>query len=161
MTEVPPIVSTSGPRRMIVWFLAIGYGAILLTIAFWPSPIDRPVAGLLDRVIRELHERGVPAFIDYTFIEFSANVALFIPVGLLFSLALPRSWWPVMLLCGPALSALIELAQRELLAERYATLADVVSNSIGATVGVVLGLALRAVVAYRDRRVIANHESTR
>jgi len=154
-----PSIRTSGPRAAAVWLLAIGYGGFLAFVVFWPSPIDRPVAGLLTRVIQELHERGVPAFIDYGFIEFSANILLFVPVGLLFGLALPLSWWAVMLLCGPVVSAGIELAQRQLLAARYATVEDVIANSIGATIGVLVALILRVLVAYRDERVIARHES--
>lgn len=150
---------TSGPRHFLVWLLAIGYGAFLAFVVLWPSPIDQPVAGLLNRAIAELHERGVPAFVDYEFIEFAANIALFVPVGLLFGLALPMSWWAAMLMLGPALSGVIELLQRELLEARYATVSDVVANSIGATIGVFLMLALRAAVAQRDQQVIARHEA--
>lgn len=153
--------STSGPRHALIAALAIGYGAFLAFVAFWPSPIDRPVEGLLDRAIAELHERGVPAFVDYGFIESSANVLLFVPVGLLFGLMVPLRWWPIALLLGPALSAAIELAQRYLLEARYATLEDVIANSIGATIGVFLAVVLRAAVAARDERVIERHDAQR
>ncbi|MGV9194703.1 VanZ family protein [Microbacterium sp. MC2] len=155
----PP--STSGPRHFLVRLLAVGYGGFVAFVVFWPSPIDRPVAGMLDRVIAELHERGVPGFVDYAFIEFSANVALFIPLGILFGLALPMTWWAVMLLLGPALSGFIELVQSVVLAERYASVHDVIANSIGATIGVLLALTLRAVVAQRDDRVIERWEFER
>lgn len=151
--------STSGPRRVIIAILAVGYGTFLAFVAFWPSPIDRPVAGLLDRVIAELHERGVPGFIDYDFIEFTANVGLFIPVGVLFGLAVPLRAWPVALILGPLVSAGIEAAQRLLLDGRYATIGDVIANSIGATLGVFLAVGIRHVVHARDIRVIAQHEA--
>ena len=154
-----PLPSTSGPRHILVWVLAVGYGAVLAVVAFWPTPIDQPVAGLLDRVIGALHERGMPAFIDYDFVEFVANVALFVPIGIAFGLALPTRWWLAMLLSGPVLSAAIEVAQRELLSERYASVADVVANTVGATLGVGVALAVRASVAYRDRRLIARYEA--
>ena len=153
--------STSGPRRAIIAMLALGYGAFLAFVVFWPSPIDEPVQGLLARAIAELHERGVPTFVDYDFIESFANILLFVPVGFLFGLMVPLRWWPIALLLGPALSGAIELAQRYLLEARYATVADVVANSIGATVGVVLAVAIRAVVRARDRRVIERHEALR
>jgi len=151
--------STSGPRHAIIVALAVGYGTFLAFVAFWPSPIDRPVQGLLERAIAELHERGVPAFVDYTFIESMANVLLFIPVGILFGLLLPLRWWPVALLLGPALSGVIEVAQRYLLDERYSTIDDVIANSIGATIGVLLAVMLRAVVHARDEKVIERHEA--
>lgn len=152
---------TSGPRHFLIAALAIGYGTFLAAVAFWPIPIDQPVEGLLDRAIAELHERGVPAFIDYGFIESFANVLLFVPVGFLFALIVPLRWWPIALLLGPALSALIELAQRVFLEARYATLDDVIANSIGATAGVFLAVTLRAVLAARDARVIERYEAQR
>lgn len=153
--------STSGPRHALVVMLAIGYGAFLAFVVFWPSPIDQPVEGLLDRAIAEMHERGVPTFVDYTFIESFANVLLFIPVGLFFGLIVPLRWWPVALLFGPVLSGLIELAQRELLEARYATIDDVIVNSIGATIGVLVAVILRGVVKARDTRVIARSDAMR
>lgn len=155
-TDLP---RTSGARHALAWLLGLGYGGFLAFVVFWPSPIDRPVAGMLDRVIQELHERGVPAFVDYSFIEFTANVSLFIPVGLFFGLILPMRSWPVAYLLGPVLSGLIELAQRQLLSARYATLSDIVANSTGALIGVTIALLLRAVVAARDDRVIERHEA--
>ena len=157
MTERLP--STSGPRHALIAFLAIGYGTFLAFVVFWPSPIDAPVQGLLDRVIAELHERGVPAFVDYELIEAFANVLLFIPVGLLFGLVVPLRWWPVALLLGPAVSGLIEVAQRYALEERYSTIQDVIANSIGATIGVFAAVILRAVVKSRDDRVIERYEA--
>lgn len=153
--------STSGPRHAVIAALAIGYGAFLAVVVFWPSPIDQPVEGLLDRAIAELHERGVPAFIDYSFIESFANMLLFVPVGLLFGLMVPLRWGPVALLLGPALSGLIEVAQRYLLEARYATMDDVIANSIGATIGVCVALVLRTAVAARDERVIERYEAQR
>ncbi|WP_171013204.1 VanZ family protein [Microbacterium sp. 2FI] len=151
--------STSGPRHTLIAALAIGYGAFLAFVVFWPSPIDQPVESLLNRAIAELHERGVPAFVDYAFIESFANVLLFVPVGLLFGLMIPLRWWPIALLLGPALSGLIEVAQKYLLEDRYSTVEDVIANSIGATIGVFIAVILRAVVKARDDRVIEKHEA--
>lgn len=159
MTERMP--STSGPRYAIIAALAVGYGTFLAFVVFWPSPIDQPVQSLLARAIAELHERGVPTFVDYAFIEAAANVLLFIPVGLLFGLLLPLRWWPVALLLGPALSGVIEVAQRYLLEERYSTIHDVIANSIGATIGVSLAVVLRAIVNARDDKVIERYEALR
>ena len=151
--------STSGPRHTIIAVMVLGYGAFLAFVVFWPSPIDAPVEGLLERAISELHERGVPAFVDYTFIESFSNVLLFIPVGFLFALMVPLRWWPVALLLGPALSACIELAQRYLLDARVSTIDDVIANSIGATIGVLIAVVIRAVVKARDEKVIERHEA--
>ncbi|QBR74974.1 VanZ family protein [Microbacterium sediminis] len=145
----------------MVGTLAVIYGVFLAVVVFWPTPIDRPVRGLLDRVIEELHERGVPEFVDYAVIEFGANIALFLPVGVLLGLAIPMRWTLLTLILGPALSAGIEFAQSQVLDERYSTVSDVVANSIGSTIGVLIALTLRAMVAMRDERVIARYEAER
>ena len=151
--------STSGPRRVIIATMMIVYGTFLAFVVFWPSPIDAPVQGLLDRAIEELHERGVPRIIDYDFIESFSNMLLFIPVGFLFGLIVPLRWWPIALLLGPVLSASIEFAQRFLLEARYATVQDIIANSIGATIGVLIAVFIRAVVKARDEKVIERHEA--
>lgn len=156
MSAARRLLSTSGPRHAIVWLLTIGWGMLVAFAALWTSPIDQPVAGSLDRVIEAMHVRGMPSFVDYGLIEFLANIALFIPLGLLFGLVLPVRAWFVMLLCGPALSVAIELIQHVLPA-RDASPADVLANTVGSTIGVLIALGIRAVVGYRDRRVIARH----
>ena len=158
MPAVSGVPRTSKVRHALVWMLGIGYGGIIVFIVFWPSPIDRPVRSMLMRLLQELHERGIPAFVDYAFIELLANIALFLPVGLFFGLLLPIRYWPVAYLLGPMLSVLVELTQK-LLDDRYSSFRDIVTNSIGAVIGVTLALLLRMVVAQRDRQVIAQHEA--
>lgn len=140
--------------------LAVGYGAFVAFVVFWPSPVDRPVQSQLDKALELLHRHGVPAFVDYNFVEFSANIALFIPLGIMFGLAIPMRLGYLTLLCGPLLSGSIELIQSQLLAQRYATVEDVISNSLGATIGVLAAWVLRAAVASRDEQVIADYVAT-
>ncbi len=151
--------STSQVRRVIISILAAGYGVVLALVAFWPTPIDRPVGGLLARVLRALHERGVPEFFGYTFVEFTANILLFIPVGVVAGLVGRRVHWVPALLAGPILSAVIELIQLLFISARFATIEDIVANTLGASAGVVLAAAARSVIAARDARVIARHEA--
>lgn len=161
MTRDEPLPSTSGLRHAFVTVMAAFYGAFLAFVVFWPSPIDAPIQALLERAISELHERGVPAFIDYNFIEAFSNVLLFVPVGLLLGLMVPISWWPVALILGPLLSGVIEVGQRYVLDERVAALSDVVANSIGATCGVLLAVLTWTAVRIRDAKVIARYEAWR
>jgi len=73
---------------------------------------------------------------------------------------LPRRWSAWSLLLGPALSAVIELTQKTLLDARYATVSDFIANSLGATLGVLVALTIRAMVAVRDEQVIARYRAT-
>jgi len=140
--------------------LSLYLGAVL-AIAFYPAPVDRNFRGLLDRVIDKLHENGVPSFVDYGVIEALANVALFIPVGLLIAIAVPKSIWWITIFIGPLISIAIEVLQGALLPERFSTVNDVVANSIGCLIGATLGLMVRMLVAHRDELVIARHEHLR
>lgn len=140
--------SARGPRRILIRVMALGYGVFLGFVALWPRPIDESVGDSLSLAIQEGHERGVPGFVDHAFIEFGANILLFGPVGILCALLVGRRLWPVALLMGPALSGVIELVQKFLIEGRYGTVADVIANSIGATLGVLL-----VVVVWRKVKV--------
>ena len=97
----------------------------------------------------------MPDWFGYAALEFSANIALFVPLGFLIFFLLPRSrWWLALLVC-PALSIVIEVIQGLALSQRFATVSDVVANTLGGLVGALVALALRRVVNARDRRLLA------
>jgi glycopeptide antibiotics resistance protein len=131
------------------------YGAVVALAVFWPTPIDRDYQGAIVRVLSVVHRHGIPEWFGYRALEFSANVTMFVPLGFLVFFVLPRRrWWLALVLC-PGLSIAIELTQGMLLAQRFATLSDVVANSLGAAVGVLLALGIRAIVNRRDGRMLA------
>lgn len=84
--------------------------------------------------------------------EFIANILLFVPVGLLLRLALPRLTWVGAVLLGGAVSVAIEVLQT--LGPRVSDPRDVVANSIGALIGAVVA-ALLAGTARGIRRVVS------
>jgi hypothetical protein len=113
--------------------LLILYGVSLALIAFWPVPVDRDATGLLRALAR-----AVP-LLTYDVVEFSANVLLFAPLGVLLALAMPRHRLlvvPVALVVTGA----IETGQAIFLDERTASLRDVVANTMGAAAGVAIVL---------------------
>ncbi|WP_382307688.1 VanZ family protein [Herbiconiux sp. UC225_62] len=113
----------------------------MLFVVAWPTPVDVGSRGLIFRVLRMLHRHGVPEFVNYNVIEFTANFAMFVPLGFLIALLFgPRWWWAALIICA-GLSVAIELYQYLLLPDRYATVRDVVANSTGGTLGAVLALA--------------------
>ncbi|MGO2654822.1 MAG: VanZ family protein [Pseudoclavibacter sp.] len=123
-------------RRWIAAALLACYVIGLAFVALWPTPVDSDVSPQLAHVLKWLHQHGIPAFFDYSFVERSANVLLFVPAGLLLALLMARHrWWLALAICVVG-SCLIELGQLLLLPARYATLDDVVMNSLGALIGV-------------------------
>lgn len=104
---------------------------------FWPSPVDRPVAGEITQAVEVVRQAGATA-VTYRRIEVISNVLMFVPLGVLGVLAFPRvRWWLVPGGCL-VLSVLVELAQLSFLAGRFASVVDVAANFAGALVGAAL-----------------------
>ncbi len=127
--------------------------AVLLMVAFWPTPVDRSIRGDLDGVLGWLHSIGVPAWINYTLVEFTSNILLFMPLGVL--VATLSTSIPVVAatVAGLAMSLSVELGQYLLLPARAATGADVIANTAGAALGGALVWLLGRRSAGRVRRV--------
>ncbi|WP_457946057.1 VanZ family protein [Pseudarthrobacter sp. alpha12b] len=107
-------------------------------VAFWPSPVDKPVSGQLSGMLRFLHGHGVPGWFNYQFIEAAANVVLFVPVGFVSRPAFPeKHWWQIGAF-GLLVSGCIELGQLLFLHERFASPSDIVTNTSGAVIGALL-----------------------
>jgi len=141
-------VTPAHRRRRALRSALAGYTVVLALVLGWPTPVDAPIAGTLRGVLGWLHARGVPAWVGYGEIEFAANIALFVPVGLLLTLVLRRGRWWVAVLGGCGLSLLTEVAQGSLRPQRFATVRDVVANTLGA----VIGAGLAVLIARRQSR---------
>ena len=133
----------SATVRPQTWRVVLaGFLAVLALIGFWPSPVDQPVQGQVAGFLFLIHALGVPAWVGYGFIEASANVALFVPLGALAALALPgRPWWQIGGF-GLLVSGFMELGQLLFLSSRYPSALDLATN----TAGCVLGFSLVAFV---------------
>lgn len=134
-----------------VWQLLLGAMLISLAfVAYWPSPVDQPVSGLLADNLNLLHRHGIPPWVNYKFVEASANVALFIPLGCVSALAFHKKcWWQVGAL-GLCTSGCMELGQLLFLHSRFASPLDLMTNTSGAVIGA--ALATVVVKQVEDRR---------
>ena len=87
----------SGPReRRWLAAAAVLYAAAVAIVLFWPVHVDG-VGGLFrfDPVLDLLGRFGIPAWASYSMLEFVSNAALFLPLGVLWALAVDR--WPAVL----------------------------------------------------------------
>ena len=129
-----------------IWrFILAGFLAFLALVGFWPSPVDQPVREQVAGFIILIHAWGVPTWIGYGFIEASANVALFVPFGVVAAFAFPsRPWWRIGAL-GLLVSGCMELGQLLLLHSRFPSPLDVATNAAGCLLGFLLvGVFLRS-----------------
>lgn len=88
----------------------------------------------------------------YAEVERLMNTAMFVPLGAALALVLPRRGWPLAVLAGLGVSAAVEYAQASI-PGRIPDPADVVWNTVGGALGVLVVTAVRAIVgAVRSQR---------
>ena len=139
------------PFAIIARVLLVPYIVGVALIVWLPASIAGRATSIAFRIARYVSEHyGIAYATSATIFEFVANIALFIPLGLLLVAAWPRSNAWVVLLIGYSASATIELVQT-MLPSRYPTLSDVVANTIGTAIGC---LAVRLFVQRHPRRAL-------
>lgn len=148
--KTPEPASSHARQWLAALLLAAVFGTILL-ITMWPAPVDKGYSGSIDKMLTVMHRHGIPNWFGYDHLEFTANIVMFVPLGFLLT---QRFWWLALIIC-PAFSVSIELTQATFLAARFATVSDVVSNSIGAVIGIFFAVLIRAAVYQRDQKVVA------
>jgi len=116
------------PRRVITW-ARILLPVYLVAVGFIVfSPSDDSGSGFLEWLAEALGEPG------YAAVEFTANIVMFVPFGVLVRLATARpSWWMILAL-GFLTTVTIELTQLAL-PSRFSTVSDVIANTLGTAVG--------------------------
>ncbi len=131
--------------RTALAVVTVAYLGFVAWLTLTPQPYDPAAVPLLDRVLALLQGFPPTAWITFDVVEFSANVALFVPLAVLLLLLLgPRRRWPVLAL-AVVLTCSIELAQAAWLPTRVSDPRDVVANTAGAALGIALVLAARRV----------------
>lgn len=115
--------------------MLVPYGVALALIVWLPATAASKVTGIVYRLAQFVSSRlDVSMTTTYTLFEFLANIALFVPLGLLLVAAFPRNSAWVVLLLGYATSATIELVQT-MMPSRYPTLSDLIANTVGTAIG--------------------------
>lgn len=115
------------------------YLVALALVVFLPAREAGRVTGIVGWAADLVATWGVPREPAAIVFEFLANVALFVPFGLLVSAAAPR-WSPLAVIgVGCLVSVLIELVQLGI-PSRVPTISDVIANTTGVALGCVVVL---------------------
>lgn len=109
-----------------------------------PEPYDERVSGPLDEVLRFFSRDQRTEWITFDLVEFLANIAMFVPVGMFFLLLAGRRWWWAVTLVGTLISTAIELIQIAL-PTRFPDPQDVLANGLGTLIGALLVIAFAAI----------------
>lgn len=123
----------AAPTRRPVWVLwgpgvyAVAVAVVVLSPVSYSALIHAIAGGIRDVL-------GIASF-GSGWIDFGANVLMFVPLGFLLTLLLRHHWYGVAL--ALVLSAGVELAQL-VIPSRQPSLRDVLANVLGAAVGAAL-----------------------
>lgn len=120
----------------------VGYLLFVGFTVWLPATVSEKVTGLVGIMARWVADAGIaPYRPSAVVLEVLANVALFVPVGLLLAFALPRlRLWQIVVI-GALMSAVIESVQG-FMPSRFPTLSDVIANTTGTLLGGVLAVLL-------------------
>lgn len=130
-------------NRRPLRFFALAYAVAVLWLTVGPAPW-RASGNQLDGGI--LNPEAWTATVTWTtgyLAEMAFNVAMFVPVGVMAALLIPRHRWPLAALTGFGFTLLIELIQVPV--DRVSDPRDLVMNSSGAVFGVLLVVVARGV----------------
>jgi VanZ like family len=114
-------------RRWVLWCLA-AYALTAAVVLFSPVSYAVVVVAVAEWLGTQV---GLTGF-GSGWIEFAANIVMFVPLGLLLTLVFAHPWWGVVF--ALAASAAVELVQF-VIPSRQPSLRDVLANVTGAAIG--------------------------
>lgn len=133
-----------GMNRRPLRLVALAYAALVLWATVGPAPW-RTSGNQLEGGILNPDAWTAPVTWTTGYLsEMAFNVVIFMPVGVLAALLIRRRRWPLALLAGFAFTAVIELVQVPE-PDRISDPRDLVMNSAGTMLGVLIVLAARMV----------------
>ncbi len=133
-------IAMADPRA---WLSA--YAIVLALVAFWPVPVDSGAGPFLRAVTRAF------PLLTYPRIEFAANIVMFVPLGFLLTFVLRGERWMVLPIAFVTTVA-IETGQAIALAARTPSVLDIIANTAGACVGMLLAAGAELIVRSRATR---------
>ncbi len=140
-------------RRAVFGALSTLYVVFIGAVTLTPDPFSDGVDGTIDQLIEALSQHPLTAWLTYEVVEFTANIGMFVPLGLFVALWAGRRRWWMGIIAGVIYTVVIESLQGLVLAAtRYATFSDIIANTLGAIVGAIVARIVHGYVLERAAR---------
>lgn len=139
-------------RKLLLLAVTAAYAWVIWRMTLTPHVFSDAENRLVLHALSWAQQLPAGSWLTYERAEFLANIGMFVPVGAIAAMWLPRRWWFVAAVVAVALSAGIELAQAELLPYRVADPRDVLSNGLGGLLGATLVGLVRSLMPASPRR---------
>jgi VanZ family protein len=136
------------PFLSLLSFAYLGFVGMVTLTPETRAPI--PI-GLAVRVLDALHRRGYLEMLTVNRVEFLANIAMFVPIGVFLLLLVGAERWWIALFLPFFLTAFIETAQRGI-PGRVSDPRDILANTLGGIAGVFLAMILTLPSTLRRQR---------
>ena len=130
--------------RRPLGLVAAAYAAVVLWVTVGPAPWSTATHQIEGGILNPAAWTSPVTWTTGYLAEMVFNIALFVPVGMLAALLIPRRRWAFALVTGFAFTTVIELVQL-FASDRISDPRDLVMNTAGAVVGVFLVLLARMV----------------
>jgi len=132
--------------RQLLATISLGsYLTVLVAASLWPQHIDGQglLASITNQILGFTSTVSWLRWFNYDKLEALANVVLYVPLGLFLAVSSHKAK-PWLLCFVPVLvSFLTESSQMLFLPERYATVTDVLFNSLGGVMGIFTVVSIR------------------
>jgi glycopeptide antibiotics resistance protein len=128
-------------RHPFLSVLTLAYLAFVGWVTLTPAAVAPTQSDLVLRVLARLQGYDRLSWLTYSRAEYLANVAMFVPVGLFLLLLFGTRFWWLAVASALAMTSMIETVQR-VIPGRVSDDRDIAANTMGAVLGVALGLVL-------------------
>ena len=138
-------------RHPFLSLMTFAYMGFIGMVTLTPSASAPIPVGLAIRVLDAFHRRGYLEMVTLDRMEFLANIAMFVPIGVFLLLLVGAERWWIALFLPFFLTIFIETAQRGI-PGRVSDPRDILANTMGGVAGVVLAMILTLPATLRRRR---------
>ncbi len=138
-------------RHPLLSLLTGAYLAFVAWLTLTPQAYAAEHISIIYQLLDVAHGYGYLLTIDSSELEFLANIALFVPVGMFLLLLFGTRLWWLALTASFGLTSFIEFLQRSI-PGRVPDERDLLANGLGAVIGVLIAVVLTLPGELRRRR---------